>query len=636
MAAIKTTLQAAHTSGNTVDRRLAAVATGLIILRVANALSIKTFFQPDEYFQSLEPAWQSAFGEESGAWITWEWREHLRSSLHPLLFASIYKVAASFSDLILAGPDLRAEILIAAPKILQAFFAAATDLFTYLLACQVYNQKKSMTHAALALTVFSPWQFFAAVRTLSNSLETALTIFALYLWPWQWFLEADRPPQSTYPATQRSERFYQKHKDDQSLTSQEQNDSAKNSANARLKALHSSSDRSAALKKLYAALAAAALACVLRPTNVMVWVTVSITLLVRQRSISKTLSLAQAVLTSGSAVLAISTAADRAYYNSWVFPPLRFLYFNVVQSLAVFYGKNRYDYYLTEGLPLLLTTGLPFAAVGMWQALKPGPDRPGLKICDGRQVRFVLALAVATSVVALSVISHKEVRFIYPLLPILHILAAKPMAAFFHPFPSSATKWRLGLLLFGLAINVFIASYTAFVHQRGVIDVLEYLRHEHERRMPYPAVGEWIPRADTTVGFFMPCHSTPWRSHLVYPEINAWALTCEPPLHLDMSERGSYLDEADVFYSHPLSWIDDNMKDRRVVMKDVPPESEFREGDDQRRAWPQYLAFFQQLEPVLNVVLEGSRYEECWRGFNTHWHDDRRRQGDVVVWCLRA
>jgi phosphatidylinositol glycan class B len=43
----------------------------LIALRILNALTIRTFFQPDEYFQSLEPAWQIAFGKNSGAWITW-------------------------------------------------------------------------------------------------------------------------------------------------------------------------------------------------------------------------------------------------------------------------------------------------------------------------------------------------------------------------------------------------------------------------------------------------------------------------------------------------------------------------------------------------------------------------------------
>src|SRR5256885_14535389 len=43
----------------------------LVAFRILNALTVRTFFQPDEFFQSLEPAWQTAFGKNSGAWITW-------------------------------------------------------------------------------------------------------------------------------------------------------------------------------------------------------------------------------------------------------------------------------------------------------------------------------------------------------------------------------------------------------------------------------------------------------------------------------------------------------------------------------------------------------------------------------------
>jgi hypothetical protein len=43
----------------------------LVAFRIVNALTLRTFFQPDEFFQSLEPAWQLAFGEASGACITW-------------------------------------------------------------------------------------------------------------------------------------------------------------------------------------------------------------------------------------------------------------------------------------------------------------------------------------------------------------------------------------------------------------------------------------------------------------------------------------------------------------------------------------------------------------------------------------
>jgi len=43
----------------------------LVAFRLLNALTLRTFFQPDEFFQSLEPAWQIAFGKDQGAWLTW-------------------------------------------------------------------------------------------------------------------------------------------------------------------------------------------------------------------------------------------------------------------------------------------------------------------------------------------------------------------------------------------------------------------------------------------------------------------------------------------------------------------------------------------------------------------------------------
>jgi phosphatidylinositol glycan class B len=68
---------ARHIEEDTTSRNILLF---LIAFRILNALSIQTFFQPDEYFQSLEPAWQIAFGADSGAWITWVRRP---PHLHP-------------------------------------------------------------------------------------------------------------------------------------------------------------------------------------------------------------------------------------------------------------------------------------------------------------------------------------------------------------------------------------------------------------------------------------------------------------------------------------------------------------------------------------------------------------------------
>jgi len=59
----------------------------LISLRILNALTITTFFQPDEYYQSLEPAWHAVFGYGE---LTWEWREGIRGFLYHSVFTCLW------------------------------------------------------------------------------------------------------------------------------------------------------------------------------------------------------------------------------------------------------------------------------------------------------------------------------------------------------------------------------------------------------------------------------------------------------------------------------------------------------------------------------------------------------------------
>ena len=340
-------------------------------------------------------------------------------------------------------------------------------------------------------------------------------------------------------------------------------------------------------------------------------------------------------------MLACSILSDRFYYEQWTLPPLRFLYFNIVQSLAVFYGSNRLDYYLTEGLPLLLTTALPFAAVGLWQALH-GSNAQASESAHHAAIPTILSRLAWTSLIltlSLSAIAHKEVRFLFPILPFLHVLAARPLSIFFHPH---APIPRRALLIALLSFNLLTAGYVSLVHQRGVIDVLSYLRHQHEARLSTHLASGIGSSPNTTIAFLMPCHSTPWRSHLVHPSLHAWALTCEPPLSVPPSDRAAYLDEADQFYLSPgpTDWLDAHMESVETVRDSGSRSSRHWGRIDPtlrragRRAWPERLVFFEQLEGTLRDFLGESRYKECWRGMNSQWHDDWRRRGDVVVWCL--
>lgn len=60
-----------------------------LVIRVTITLATRTFFQPDEYFQALEPAHFLVFGYGD---LTWEWTSNppIRSIFYPALNVPIY------------------------------------------------------------------------------------------------------------------------------------------------------------------------------------------------------------------------------------------------------------------------------------------------------------------------------------------------------------------------------------------------------------------------------------------------------------------------------------------------------------------------------------------------------------------
>lgn len=60
-----------------------------LVARILIALSTRTFFQPDEYFQSLEVAHRAVYGYGH---LTWEWltAEPIRSIIYPAINIPVY------------------------------------------------------------------------------------------------------------------------------------------------------------------------------------------------------------------------------------------------------------------------------------------------------------------------------------------------------------------------------------------------------------------------------------------------------------------------------------------------------------------------------------------------------------------
>lgn len=408
-------------------------------------------------------------------------------------------------------------------------------------------------------------------------------------------------------------------------------------------------DRANSPLRLRISLILAALACVLRPTNLLIWLAVLTPTAMRLASSSSKvpftdyLILVREAILCGSAVLLLSAGSDYLFYGEWTFPAYHWLHFNLAQDLAVFYGRNAWHYYLSQGLPLLLTTYTPFALIALYKA------------STSSGIPFILATAILTTIASLSLISHKEVRFIFPLLPLLHLLAAPTVSTFFNTATTTTrithsgarkvwtdvTPRRQVLMYTLLALNVAIGAYATLWHQAGPLSLTKFLRHEYETlaldprgvptnrpeayahdvvswsRKPLRAGTAAFDHDQVFVGFLMPCHSTPWRSRLYHRELRAWALTCEPPIGLDAAARAAYRDEADRFYDDPTGFLE-------------------REMNTKERPWPRYVAGFEGVGDVLKEYYEGTmkgfKVRERWRGRNTDWHDDWRRQGDVVVW----
>ncbi|ODQ54917.1 hypothetical protein SAICODRAFT_64193 [Saitoella complicata NRRL Y-17804] len=483
------------------------VFLGLLVLRILNALTIKTFFQPDEYYQSLEVAHKIVFGY---GYTTWEWDEGIRNPLHPAVLAVLYKVLS------VVGVDTP-DVVVVAPKVLQGVFAAVGDFYTVKLGRKMFGER--VGRWTLFCTVTSSWNWFCYTRTFSNSLETVLTACAMYYWP--------------------------------SLQSTKTNASA------------------------VLALVLAAVACVMRPTNALLWVWLGGHIMLN--SPHRVFFMVQAALV-GVLAIGLNFVMDSLYYQRPVFTPFNFLQFNLVEGLSGFYGSSPWHYYLTQGLPLLLTAFLPFTVVGL------------VRYASAEHVGLVVWV-----VGCYSVIGHKEWRFLYPLLPLLLVYTSVSISRL-----SRRTKGRVVPIV--VLLNVVVAWYAAQVHQRGVIDVMDYLKNEPDVQ---------------SVGFLMPCHSTPWQSHLHNPALDdaSWFLTCEPPLRFSIDERKTYRDEADRFYDDPAGFLRENLDEVGGL------------------AWTSHLVFFEVLEGFVKEYTEGSDYRECARFFNTHFHDDRRRTGDVVVYC---
>jgi len=361
------------------------------------------------------------------------------------------------------------------------------------------------------------------------------------------------------------------------------------------------------------------LAVVIRPTNAVIWCIPVLDLAWRSAGEKRLMINIRTFVGYGIVSLLITLAVDSYCYGQFQFVPWNFLRLNLGLDggppVSIYYGANGLFWYFTQALPLLWWTASPHIIYGIYLIWCKG-DRP---------VKVLLGTSILT-ILIYSSLEHKEQRFLLPLQSTFSIFAA-----FAEIQSSKERRIRQWVVLTLIATNLPIAWYTLQVHQRGVIDVMTYLHH-------LPSCQADSVDCLDSLGFLMPCHSTPWQSHLLRPELQAkgkvWALTCEPPI--GPNSVADYVDEADLFYRDPIGFLSTCLSDQSS--SSTGPESiEICDShwSGRSRPWPSHLVLFEASREAIGDILIEKGYHLQKSIFNSHFHDDARRRGDVLVYVRR-
>lgn len=257
-----------------------------------------------------------------------------------------------------------------------------------------------------------------------------------------------------------------------------------------------------------------------------------------------------------------SLIIDRVFFDKWTFVQWNFLKFNVLQNMGSFYGSHPWHWYISQGFPVIIGTHLPFFLHGVVVA----PRR-----------YIVLLVAIAWTLLIYSFLSHKEFRFIYPVLPLCMIFCGFSFSHF-----KCWKKTAVGVLVVS---NLLPALYTGLVHQRGALDVMSNIQ-------------QLCKKENSSLLVLMPCHSIPYYSHVHCP-LKMNFLECPP----DIGDPEMYVDEAELFYMSPIAWLNAEFHDTTRL--------------------PTHLVMFSALEKEISTFLTTNSYVKKASIFHTHVPEGR-------------
>jgi phosphatidylinositol glycan class B len=317
---------------------------------------------------------------------------------------------------------------------------------------------------------------------------------------------------------------------------------------------------------------------VIRPTSVLIWIPISFHFFfftTLKKNFLASLFLSAIMICS--VVFFVSLLCDYFFYQRLIFPPFEFFRFNVLHNLSSFYGTNSLFYYFYNAIPTMLLTFLPFTMIAFWKYFDGYGGRSS-------GVHSLLSWSCLFVILSYSLLAHKEFRFIYPLIPLMII------------YSSTVLIGKSKILIVILLMSQFMTGiYFSSIHQRGVISTMEFISSEFNSE---------------NILFLMPCHSTPFQSHVHKSNINMTFLTCNPPVR-DDNNIYSYKTEQDLFYENPQLFMTENMRKINSTI----------------------IIFFENLldDHSFSEYFSKSGFKVIQTFWNSHFIDDDRKKGNILI-----
>ena len=223
--------------------------------------------------------------------------------------------------------------------------------------------------------------------------------------------------------------------------------------------------------------------------------------------ITKRLSVFQAIrigIVTGILSLVLTVPLDSLMWQRWVWPEGEVFYYNAIMGKSSDWGTWPWHWYATKAIPKLLLMcivwvpcaflSLPETIVAWWES-RQQPATVATRLWDTSWWEYLLP---AVGYVALySCLGHKEVRFLFPVMPLLNLAVAVGMARVHKlVFPPSNKEKRVSglaklgylaciasLLLTFLASSAFLAvSQQNYPGGEALLRLERHLHdYQHER-----------------------------------------------------------------------------------------------------------------------------------------------------------